>query len=226
MAFTPSNSGLTRNLQRFADLPNKYVILCSPGTAFTGALTMTDVISAESIGTGYLRQAYAPGAATYDATQSRAELNSVSATFSAGATGYSFTAAVLLSRASAVASKAITAIDTSANTLTVAGHGLAIGDKVILTLDPSGVTPGGITPGVIYFVQSVPSADLVTLSATNGGTVIDLTSTGTLPLRLRYANGEVELFESYSATAIAANSSHNLAIQVSTGGATADVNAA
>jgi hypothetical protein len=57
----------------------------------------------------------------------------------------------------------------------LAGHGLSVGQT--LTLFTDGALPTGLVPGTAYFVQSAPTADTLTLAATNGGAAI--TTSGT-----------------------------------------------
>lgn len=59
---------------------------------------------------------------------------------------------------------------------TSAVHNLYIGDVVVLSSTTT--LPAGLTAGS-YFVKTVPSTTTLTLSATSGGAVIDITSTGT-----------------------------------------------
>lgn len=64
------------------------------------------------------------------------------------------------------------------NVITVsAAHGKAIGDRLRFT---STVTlPGGMSVDTDYFVLTVPSSTTMTISATVGGAVLDITDTGT-----------------------------------------------
>jgi hypothetical protein len=56
--------------------------------------------------------------------------------------------------------------------------GLAVGNRIVYLASPSGVVPGGIAVGSIYYVASLPTADSMTLSATSGGATLDVTSDG------------------------------------------------
>jgi hypothetical protein len=69
--------------------------------------------------------------------------------------------------------------DAGTNVLTTAtAHGLAVGDRVRFT-NSGGALPGGITAGTNFFVLTAPTSTTLTLSATDGGPVLDITSTGT-----------------------------------------------
>jgi hypothetical protein len=57
-------------------------------------------------------------------------------------------------------------------------HGLAVNDEVVFFPVLGLALPAGITEGTVYFVRTVPDVDNVTLSATAGGAVLDLTGSG------------------------------------------------
>jgi|GEM_PF-964785 len=67
-------------------------------------------------------------------------------------------------------------IDTTAETLTETAHGLANGD--IVTLSSSGTLPAGTAANTKYYVVNV-TADTFKISATYGGTAINISSQGT-----------------------------------------------
>lgn len=68
--------------------------------------------------------------------------------------------------------------DATANTITVRGwKPLAVNDTLRLS-NSGGALPAPLLPLVDYYVQSVPSAGVYTLSATAGGAAIDLTDAG------------------------------------------------
>jgi len=68
-------------------------------------------------------------------------------------------------------------VNTTADSITTsAAHGLAVGDAVYFS---AATIPGGITANTKYFVKAVTSTTVFTVSATNGGSVVDLTSAGT-----------------------------------------------
>ncbi len=60
--------------------------------------------------------------------------------------------------------------------ITWTSHGLAVNDPVVFS---GSAAPGGLTFGLVYYVKTVVDANNFTVSATPGGTVIDITSTGT-----------------------------------------------
>ena len=61
---------------------------------------------------------------------------------------------------------------------TAAAHGRQVGDAVIFTTGGS-LSGTGITSGTTYFVRTVPSTTTLTLTASPGSTVLDLTGAGT-----------------------------------------------
>lgn len=70
----------------------------------------------------------------------------------------------------------------SNDTFTCFAHGLAVDDQVVFYApEPSslGALPGGVTEGTVYFVKTAPTADTFTISVTQGGATLDVTSDGT-----------------------------------------------
>lgn len=68
--------------------------------------------------------------------------------------------------------------DPSTNDITIPGHGLAVDDRVAFFAIPGQSLPTGITEGTVYFVKTVTDTDNVSLSATSGGSAIDITAVG------------------------------------------------
>ena len=62
--------------------------------------------------------------------------------------------------------------------LTLAAHGLAVNDIVHVT-NAGGGLPAPLTANTAYFVKTVVDANNVTLAATRGGALIDITTAGT-----------------------------------------------
>ena len=64
-----------------------------------------------------------------------------------------------------------------ANQITCVAHGLIVGDRVRFT---QGTTlPTGLAAATDYYVKTVESADIITLSATRGGATLAITVSGT-----------------------------------------------
>lgn len=55
--------------------------------------------------------------------------------------------------------------------------GIAVADNIAFFGTPGDVLPGGVVEGTVYFVKTV-SANDITISATNGGVTIDITTAG------------------------------------------------
>jgi hypothetical protein len=69
------------------------------------------------------------------------------------------------------------------NNLECIAHGLAVNDEIFISPLYDGSLPTGITEG-LYFVLTAPDADTITISATQGGSVIDVTAVGAGRLQL------------------------------------------
>jgi hypothetical protein len=72
----------------------------------------------------------------------------------------------------------VTISSASPGVLTLASHGFAANDPVVLS-NSGGALPVAFTAGTVYYVKTVLSANTFTLSATAGGTAINTASTGT-----------------------------------------------
>lgn len=74
-------------------------------------------------------------------------------------------------------------VGATSDTLTAPAHGCAVNDRVFVSaLEGAGALPTGLARGV-YYVKTAPDADTMTLSATSGGAVIDITALGVGILR-------------------------------------------
>lgn len=71
----------------------------------------------------------------------------------------------------------ITAVDPTTNQITIASHGLVANAAVVYS-NGGFTSVAGLTDGNTYYVKTVVSSSIVTLSATPGGTVIDITADG------------------------------------------------
>ena len=72
---------------------------------------------------------------------------------------------------------ATSAVDTSANTITITDHGFVANQEVHYKAN-GGTAIAGLTDETTFFVKTVASANAFTLSATEGGALIDITGTG------------------------------------------------
>lgn len=65
-------------------------------------------------------------------------------------------------------------VNTSTDEITATAHGLTVGDLFYLT----GSLPAPMVSNRSYYVKTAPSANVITVSETDGGATLDLTSTG------------------------------------------------
>lgn len=76
-----------------------------------------------------------------------------------------------------LASIVVTAVAATDVITSTSAHGLAVGDRVRFTTTTT--LPAGLSPATDYYVLTVPSTTTLTVSASDGGSVIDITDTGT-----------------------------------------------
>jgi hypothetical protein len=143
---------------------------------------------AELTGNGYARVAVTNNTTNWPNYSAGQKLNGTPINFPT-ATGSNWLEAVALSVWDAASSgnmiargwlgsdagKVFTA--TAADVLTVPGHSLVVDDKVAVIAIPGATLPTGVAEGTIYFVKTVSGND-ITLSATQGGATLDLTTVG------------------------------------------------
>jgi len=77
-----------------------------------------------------------------------------------------------------VADVTITVVNATDVWTTGSAHGLEIGDRIQLS-NSGGALPAGSAASTDYFVKSVPSTTTLTLSATDGGAILNVTGDGT-----------------------------------------------
>lgn len=70
-----------------------------------------------------------------------------------------------------------TAVDPTTNQITITSHGL-VANQAVTYSNGGGTTIVGLTNGATYYVKTVIDANNITLSATRGGTVVDITADG------------------------------------------------
>ncbi len=80
--------------------------------------------------------------------------------------------------ASASTTITVSSVNTSTETITTSSaHGLAVNDQMVFA-NTAGALPGGITAGTTYYVLTVPTSTTLTLSATLGGSTLNITTSG------------------------------------------------
>ncbi|WP_179072124.1 hypothetical protein [Nostoc sp. C057] len=121
---------------------------------------------------------------SYDTTDQRHELPTISASFSASGGSLQFQTAFLIADSSAASSKSFTSSDVNptSDRITISAHSFVNGDKLVFTADSLAFLPGGITAGTVYTVSSVTTNDFQL-------TGVDITDTGSGTFRARSANG-------------------------------------
>lgn len=108
----------------------------------------------------------------------------------------------------ASAAKVVTAID-AGDIFTRVAHGLVVGDGLKFST-VTGTLPTNVVAGTKYFVQSVPSADTFTISATRGGAIFVIASAGVGTFY--YANEAFSAASNATANTIIRTVAHNLAV--------------
>lgn len=204
--------------------PAKFFIILTASSNFTDASTLADILKLElPESNGYSRKPFNPGSGSYDATQTRYELPPVTATFTASGAGLQFDRAVIISNAHATANKVFTAT-AATNSLTVTAHGLTNGDIVVPTADAGGTIPTGMS-AIAYYAKSIDANTIELYTDSGLATIVDFSNAGSGTLRLRYASGEAELYDSYGTSTIPSGSEQSLIFSWNIGGSSSDVNA-
>jgi hypothetical protein len=70
-------------------------------------------------------------------------------------------------------------VNATTNVITCTAHGLSVNQQVSFTTSTGGVLPGGLSATVMYYVISVATANEFTVSTALGGSIVDITTTGT-----------------------------------------------
>lgn len=63
------------------------------------------------------------------------------------------------------------------DTITIPGHSLSVDDRITFKTGFQGTLPTGVTEDTVYWVKTV-SGDDITISATQGGSAVDITAVG------------------------------------------------
>lgn len=161
--------------------------LCLANTAtLSRSNSLADFIASELLPTnGYARaSASFGGDGSYDTTDQRHELPTISASFTASGGALQFQTAFLIADSSGVSSQSFTNanVNPTSDRITITAHGFVNGDKLVFTPDSLAILPGGITAGTIYTVANVTTNDFQLTGA-------NITDTGSGAFRARSANG-------------------------------------
>ncbi|MBN3951935.1 MAG: hypothetical protein HWQ38_37915 [Nostoc sp. NMS7] len=129
---------------------------------------------------------------SYNATLSRYELPTVSASFAASGGSLQFQTAFLIANSSATASQYFTNanVNPTSDRITLPSHGFVNGDQITFTADALAVLPTGIVAGTVYTAANVTTNDFqLTFMLSGVETGVDITDTGSGTFRARSANG-------------------------------------
>jgi hypothetical protein len=148
--------------------------------------SLADFISNELLPTnGYVRASANFGSdGSYDTTDQRHELPTISASFAASGGSLQFQTAFLIADSTAISSKSFTNsnVNPTSDRITITAHGFVNGDKLAFTADSLATLPGGIAASEICTVSSVTTNDFQL-------TGVNITDTGSGTFRARSANG-------------------------------------
>ena len=175
-------------LQVYWDTVSSARFLLCDSAQWTEPLTIEQVVASEILPeNGYARGNAAPVLDAENDTQNRGTRTFQSVTITASANSISYSGYAIIADAIADSSQVCTA--TSANNrITSTGHGLATGDRVMITADSGATMPSGLDAQTAYYA-SVFGADAFSLLDAPGGSVVTFNSDGSGTLRLRYAAG-------------------------------------
>lgn len=80
----------------------------------------------------------------------------------------------------------------STETITIPSHGLIVGD--ILTYSSDGAPISGLVSGRTYYVKTAPTINTITLSATSGGSTINISNFQTSPTVIKFPTATKHTF--------------------------------
>ena len=152
--------------------------------------TAAEIYAAEVIEqNGYARNAIAPTTpAAWNATDGAAERVMQNSTITATGGTITYDSYAIIRNGPAIANKVAVA-NSANNSFNVTAHGLAAGDRILITADPTATMPAGLNALTFYYA-SPTDADNFTLLDVPGGSEVGFTTNGTGTLRLRYAQGK------------------------------------
>ncbi|MEC4804751.1 MAG: hypothetical protein SAJ12_03835 [Jaaginema sp. PMC 1079.18] len=173
--------------------PTKFRLILCTDAVWTAEASITDILLTEINNEyGYGRDNYAVAEAdiTYDATRKTATVPIQSWDLTASGASIQWDGIAMIANAHPNAPTLLESVDPATDTLTLTGHGLANGDRVMLTVDAGGALPTGVDGTVLYYAVNT-SADTFQVSPSEGGSPMAFSDTGAGDLRLRYGSGEL-----------------------------------
>ena len=171
-------------------------VVCLSTAFLTSDTSIESLFETELLPTnGYSRitNPIAADAGNYDSTTGELSLPQISAEFTTVSTLLQWQSAFVLLDGSPIASKSFTPanVDSVANTITLISHGLVSRDRLIITVDPTGILPSGIDSATRYYIETI-DVDNIKLHASSAlNNLIEIDNTGSGTFQARYANGRV-----------------------------------
>ncbi|MEH1780237.1 MAG: hypothetical protein V7L26_14165 [Nostoc sp.] len=165
--------------------PTKFRLCLANTATLTRSNLLADFLASELLpNNGYARASASIADGSYNTTNQRYELPTISATFSATGGALQFQTPFLMANSAALCSQSFTNANVNPTTdrITITAHGYANGDQLIFTADALATLPSGIVAGTIYTVSSVTTNDFQL-------TGVNITDTGSGTFRARNANG-------------------------------------
>lgn len=156
--------------------------------ALSRTSTPTDVAIAElKTVNGYARTAATFEQGLISVSNRRYDFPTETGSLEASGATLQFQTVILMANANSRANtlfNAATDVDATANTITIANHGLSNGEDILLTTEPASSLPGGLAANTTYKALSVTTNTFQVSS--DGLNSIDIAAVGSGQLRLRY----------------------------------------
>lgn len=178
---------------------NKFYLCFADSNALTRASSKAAFVAAELLQQdGYARSnvVYSEDG-IFSNVNKRHDLPLVSAELEATA-ALQFQTVFLIANGNANANKsfnAASAVDATANTISVTAHGLSTGEEILFTVDGGAALPGGLVASTVYKAIVI---DADTFQVSNDGiSPIDISSLGSGTCRLRYVPGHIVLLRDF-----------------------------
>ncbi|MHC5779311.1 hypothetical protein [Nostoc sp.] len=165
--------------------PTKFRLALANTATLTRSNLLADFLASELLPVNsYARVSANFSDGSYNATLSRYELPTVSASFAASGGSLQFQTAFLIANSSATASQSFTNanVNPTSDRITIASHGFINGDQITFTADALAVLPTGIVAGTVYTPTNITTNDFQLTGA-------NITDTGSGTFRARSANG-------------------------------------
>lgn len=151
-------------------------------------VTKIDLLKYElSEGNGYDAPTITYSAGSWSTGNKRYEIAGSEISIVASGSGFSYDVLVEWANPSTSRNKTVVGMTASNNQIEVTGHGRSVNDEVMFT--GTGTIGVGLSKNTIYYVKTVVDANNFTVSATAGGSEIDITSDSSGSLVCRFTTG-------------------------------------